>query len=143
MSAIDIACQRLSVEEGFKQFLYDDATGLPVRAPVGNASIGYGENVAAGWSRELALVVMNYRLQMLFTDLLPYAWFASCNDIRQSVLLDIGYSAGLSGLLHFPEMVAAIGRQDWTRAQAECQVKNPQLKGRYDTLGLLLLTGAE
>ena len=142
MDEIQIAVARLAgTEEGFRSQLYDDATGKLVKAPVGNATIGIGENVQSGWDRDFAIEVLNLRVTRLATWLSQFEWYTKCNAVRRSVLLDIAFNDGPTGLLHFYKMIAAILADNWAEAKDQCMVKNPQLKGRYDHLGELMDTG--
>lgn len=139
---IELAFNRLAVEEGFLGFLYDDANDLPVKAPIGNATIGFGENVQAGWTREFALKVLRLRVQERADALAPYPWYRKCNAARRSVFIDIAFNDGIAGFVKgFPKLEAAVMIDDWVTAKAECHVKNVKLKKRYDALGQILLTG--
>lgn len=57
------------------------------------------------------------------------------------MFLDIAQNGGLTGLLHFPLMLAAASRDDWEGAAAQCHVTNSELAGRYAKLAELLRTG--
>lgn len=142
MNAVDIVAARLTVEEGFKAFPYDDATGQLVKAPQGNLTQGYGCNLSAGWSKGLAICVMHYQLQDIETQLIPYSWYQNTDPIRQSVLLDIGFNAGINGLLHFPHMLAAFDIKDWQAASEQCEVADQKLNSsRYAPLRKIILAG--
>lgn len=133
MSAVDIALPRLKLEEGFRTLPYKDTQG--------HMTIGYGWNLDAGISKSAASALLTTQLTELDTALSGYPWYSPANDVRKSVFLDIAYSAGLSGLLHFPHMLSAAATGDWEVAASQCAVTNPELKGRYDRLAELLRTG--
>lgn len=133
MTAIDVVLPRLKQEEGFRATLYVDTEG--------HKTIGYGLNIDAGISQRVAAAALQAQLEELQEALAKYSWYAPIDPVRQSVLLDIAFNNGLSGLLHFPHMLAAISRQDWASAATECHVENPELAGRYQKLAQLLLTG--
>ena len=135
MTAIDSVLPRLRVEEGFRSHIYTDSEGHP--------TIGYGFNVDAGISERAAAVLLNEQLQELHEMLLRYTWYADLDPVRQGVCLDIAFNDGLHGLMGFPNMIAALGRQDWVTAQSECHVENPELQERYAMLAHILLTGAQ
>ena len=141
MSAITILKSRLTTAEGERIMPYDDATGLAVQAPKGKLSWGRGFNMMECGSSGLFDVMEDYLLTQLDTRLRVYPWYVAAGDVRGSVFLEISYSAGLHGLLHFPLMLAAAARDDWEGAAAQCRVANPELKGRYDRLAELLRTG--
>lgn len=133
MSAVDVAVPRLQVEEGFRSLPYTDTEG--------HTTIGYGFNVDAGISKITASALLRAQATELHQQLLQLPWYAALDDVRQSACLDIAFNSGLHGLLGFPSMIAALQRQDWASAQTECHVQNPELSGRYEKLGLILLTG--
>ena len=141
VSAIDVLEGRLTSAEGERILPYDDATGLPVTAPKGKLSWGRGFNLMSCGSSGLFQVMERYLLNQLSTILAGYAWYSGANEVRQSVFLEIAYNAGVSGLLHFPRMLAAAASGDWETAARECKVQEPALASRYASLGQLLLKG--
>jgi hypothetical protein len=143
MSAVSVLLGRLTFEEGERSLPYDDATGLPVKAPQGNLSWGRGFDLMQCGSSGLFQVMENYLLTALDNQLQEYPWYAGAGDVRASVFLDIAYNAGLNGLVHgFPKMLAAAASGDWVTASAQCAVENPSLdKSRYEPLRALLLSG--
>jgi len=145
VSAIDVLVARLPREEGSRMLPYDDATGKPVIAPVGNLSWGYGFNLMQCGSVGLFLAMERYLLTDLDTQLQQYPWYQQAGDVRASVFLDIAYNAGLAGLVKgFPKMIAAATAGDWIEASAQCAVENPSLNAsRYAPLRQLLLTGVQ
>lgn len=134
MTAIDSALPRLKTEEGFRSRVYRDTEG--------HQTIGYGWNIDAGITPRAAAALLQAQMEEIHETLLTYSWYANLDQARQGVCLDIAINDGLHGLLAFPSMIAALSRQDWATAQMECAVTNPELKGRYDNLGRILLTGA-
>ena len=134
MNAVDLALPRLKNEEGFRATKYTDTQG--------HTTIGYGFNVDAGISQYAATALLNAQAAERHNALLTYSWYSGLDPVRQSVCLDIAFNGGLHGLLEFPHMIAALSRQDWASAAAECKVTNPELADRYEKLAQLLLTGA-
>jgi lysozyme len=133
VSAVDIALPRIKEEEGYRGRMYTDTEG--------NASLGYGLNISAGMSEYAASALLTAQLQEIDHSLNAYSWYGSLDAIRQSVLLDIAFNAGVNGLLKFPKMLAALAAKDWGTAANECRVTNPELAGRYQRLSRILLTG--
>jgi hypothetical protein len=138
---VEICAERLENEEKFMSGLYDDATDLPVKAASGNATIGFGCNVQAGWSLWLARGVLRLQIQEVQMPLANYTWYQGLNAARRSVMLDVGFNDGVGGLLQFHQMIDAIVAQNWPEAAAQCHVKNPKLAARYEALAQILLTG--
>ena len=97
----------------------------------------------AGITPRAAAALLQAQLEELQDVLLKYRWYVTLDPIRQSVLLDLAFNNGLSGLLHFVDMISAIGRSDWSSAQSDlldsqAARENPH---RYQILAQLLLTG--
>lgn len=132
--AIELASERLATEEGFRALPYTDTQG--------HTTIGFGFNVDAGISRSAAGALLTAQLDELDGELFSYAWYQTLDPARQSVCLDIAFNAGLSGLLHYPKMIAALQAGDWAGAAAQCTTSTPGLQARYAQLAKILLTGA-
>lgn len=75
--------------------------------------------------------------------LLALDWYSHLDVMRQSACLDIAFNNGITGLLQFPRMIAALTRGDWVAAATECKVTNPELEARYAALAKIILTGAQ
>lgn len=133
MTPIDIALPRLQIEEGFRALAYRDTNGLE--------TIGYGFNVQAGISKYAAAALLKAQCEEAHATLLKLPWYAALDPVRQSVCLDIDINEGEGGLLKFPLMIAALTRNDWEGAAAQCHVSDPKLAGRYAALAHILLTG--
>lgn len=134
-TALDLAVARLKIEEGFRAKAYRDTRGL--------LTVGYGFCVEAGISQYAAEALLRAQLEERIDALLGYPWYAACDALRQSVLLDLAFNDGVAGVLKFHNMIAAIGRQDWTRAKAELLDSDAAraLPVRYALLAELLFAG--
>ena len=133
---MEVVLPRLETEEGFRANSYKDSTG--------NTTIGYGFNVDAGISRRAAAALLQAQIEELQGLLLKYRWYAGLDAVRQSVILDLAFNDGLSGLLHFVDMISAIGRGNWVTAKTELlnskgAQENPH---RYQLLAQILFTGS-
>ena len=109
----------LKDEEGFRAFLYDDATGLPIKRGSivkGNPTIGYGWNVTTSpMSESEASMVLGNRIVLAAKDaasLVPN--WVTLNETRQDVLIDMAFNLGRNGLFAFKNMLRAVneGRYD-------------------------------
>lgn len=132
-TSIEIATPRIQVDEGFRAHQYLDTEGNP--------TIGYGFNIGAGISQYCALALLDAQLEELHAELAKLSWYAALDPVRQSVALEIAFNDGFHGLLGYPHMIAALANQDWVTASTQCTTSNPKLKGRYEALGKILLTG--
>jgi lysozyme len=135
MSAVDYALPQLETDEGFRAFAYTDTTG--------HQTIGYGFNLAAGMSEPEARNLLAFMVADLDETLETHSWYAACNDTRKSALLNMAYNMGISGLLQFKDMIAAITAQNWAEAKAQCLNSSAArlLPTRYGRIADLLLTG--
>lgn len=145
MSAVELVSTRLLQEEGVRRLAYNDATGKIVTCrPEGNLSIGVGINLEAGLDAAEIQWLLQHRLTLVQTALAVYPWYSACDEVRQSVLLDLGFNDGVNGLLHYPHMLGAVARKDWFEAKAELLDSQAAraLPSRYQPLADLLFSGA-
>lgn len=145
MSEIDILLKRLPTEEGVKRFAYDDSTGKQVTCkPNGNLSIGIGHNLETGLSDDVIQYILRADLSAVANSITQYDWYRVCDPVRKSVLLDMAFNQGVSGLLHYSHMLSAILKRDWETAAAECAVSDPGLDAsRYKPLRKLMFSGGD
>lgn len=135
MSAEDMAVTRLRVEEGFRSQAYMDTTG--------HLTIGYGFNVDAGITQNAATALLMAQVCELADKLVAFPWYALLDPVRQSVLLDLAFNLGITGLLEFEHMLLAISDKNWQGAHDELLASRAatQAPVRYQALAGLLLTG--
>lgn len=142
MSAVELAYARLNLEEGRRQFAYNDATGKRVTCqPSGNLSIAVGVNLEIGLDNDEIDWISKHRLEKVANQLGAYDWYRGLDSARQSALIDIAFNQGISGLLHYPRMITALSHQDWATAATECAVSDHRLDARYAALAKIILTG--
>ena len=136
--------QLVEKHEGFRRYVYDDATGGKV-STLGHPTAGYGRNFdafpvtrdeASGWLRG-ALFVLDHRFER------RYAWYADLDDVRQAVVLDMGYNLGAAGFHGFARMRRALRERDYTLAAAEIldSQAGRQLRTRYRRLAQMMRSG--
>lgn len=146
--AVEMALQRIVKPsgEGYRQFPYDDATGIRVRAPKGHLTWLYGCNLDTEGTPELGAVIVRMKLEGFHTLLLVHGWYNDANDARKSVFLEIAFNQGLHGLLGYPHMLAAADVSNWSGAALQCTINPdspPGLIGRYKRLADILLSGVD
>src|SRR5258706_2599078 len=111
MTAVDIAVAREKPSEAFRAKKYLDTKG--------NETIGYGFNIDAGISEYAAAALLTAQTQERADALEGFWWAKGLDDARMSVVIEVAFNGGLSCLLHFPKMLAAIGAKDWKTAHDE------------------------
>jgi lysozyme len=120
---VEAMVAELSRDEGGNRLhVYDDATGhdlVPGTLLIGHPTIGIGRaldthGISLGEGQGLLANDLNAYLM----ELRPLPWFAALDPIRQRAIINMRHQLGLSGLLSFRQMIAAITRQDWAAAVA-------------------------
>lgn len=146
MDEIDICWARLGSEEGRKPWAYNDKTGKKVTClPEGNLSIGIGINLETGLDAVEMEWLTRRRLGLVAAELKSYLWYntptATAN--RKSVFLDLGFNNGVRGLLHYPDMLAAAGKENWINVANELLNSKAarDLPTRYEPLALIMRRG--
>jgi lysozyme len=147
MYAVDIVVARLTTEEGYREFPYNDKTGARVSClPDGNLTWLYGLNLETAGSPELGRVILTWWVDRLHGQLLHHRWYNLLDQPRRSVMLDIAYNEGLAGLLGFHEMIAALEKDPPSFATASAQLLDSEAARaeptRYAALAQILATGA-
>ena len=110
-------------EEKLRLDPYDDATGRKMKAPIGNATIGFGTLLPL--RPEEAEYLMQHRLDLTLAELVPdlattYSiTFGNLPDGAQIALGDAAYQMGAPRLLGFHKMLRAVHAGDWRTAAAE------------------------
>lgn len=142
-AATELTVARLLGEEGFKLLPYDDATGHPVKAPVGNLSWGIGFNLMQCGSKGLFEAMSRYLVGVIEAQLAALAWYPTLPDPVQSVCQDIAFNGGVHSLLAYPHMIAALAKGDLAAAANECTEKDPKLDAsRYAPLRAIIRAAA-
>lgn len=98
----------LEQQEGFRATPYRDSRGF--------LTIGYGTNLDAGITHDQAKALMDCQLAANEAALQAYPWFAGLDEVRRGVIENMAYNIGVSGVLEFKDMIAAIEAKDWPEA---------------------------
>jgi len=98
--------------EGFRAF--------PYTCSGGKLSIGYGWNIEdTGITREEAEFILKNRILRCKQELAPFSWYIAQPSGVKDALINMSYNLGLSRLLKFKRMIAALEREDYTNAAKE------------------------
>lgn len=113
----------LNRDEGCFRVCYDDATGLPIHAPVGNISIGIGHNLAA---KPLPNTIIFELLKLDVADAISDAKSAlgvevyeKLTENRKLAIINLAFNMGVIRLRSFVKMIAAIKADDYELAAKE------------------------
>lgn len=144
---IDVMTKQLAIDEGTRLKVYDDATGLPIGPGYtlkGHPTIGIGRALDVnGITSNEAQTLFDNDVSGVEKSLNEYEWWNALDPMRQAVITSMAFNLGLHGLLHFPKMIAALTREDWATAEAECLDSGAarQLVSRYERYAAILNTG--
>lgn len=131
----------LLVHEGKKRFVY--------RCTSNALTIGVGRNIdpnkgGIGLSDDEILYMLRNDIKRVYDELdsnLP--WFKDLDDVRQDVLQDMCFNMGISRLLNFRKMLAAVELGLYDRASDELLNSKyaEQVKGRALKLARMMKEG--
>lgn len=105
--------QQLIAHEGLRLRPYTDT--------VGKLTIGVGRNLTdKGISPDEADQLLEHDISGTINDLLQaMPWVEFLDAPRFRVLVDIGFNAGIGGLMRFHKMLAAVQKRDYETAAKE------------------------
>jgi lysozyme len=106
--------------EDFRAIPYNDASGLPISV-AGNITVGYGYNLSAGMSIDIALMLMRIKLCEAEQDLLlsPQVPYSLLSPVRKIALLDMAYNMGASGLETMTDFLTYLRAEEFAQAAAD------------------------
>ena len=105
-------------DEGRRNRLYNDADGKPYISSVGKLTIGVGHNIEdRGLSNRIISLVLEEDIAECVSDLTAsFPWFASLDEVRQHVMLNMRFQLGPARFRQFKKMLAAMERKDYPAA---------------------------
>lgn len=119
----------------------------PYRDTVGKLTIGVGRNLDdKGISEGEARLLLDNDIANTIACLsstLP--WFQNMDDVRRRVLIDMAFNMGVTGLMGFKNMLAAVMVSNWGRASSEMLSSKwaKQVGRRAQTLAHMMQTGED
>jgi lysozyme len=119
----------------------------PYHCTAGKLTIGVGRNLEdRGITAEESAYLLNNDIDREWRALktaLP--WVTGLNDVRQRVLLDMGFNLGINGLLKFKNTLATVQRGDYEKAAGMMldSLWARQVKGRAVRLAEMMKTGID
>ena len=138
LSAIGISVEALRRHEGFRAEMY--------KCPAGYWTIGYGHNLEhRAISKEVADLMLFQAVEDTVKELnrrLPF--FSSLDNVRQSVLINMGFNLGVNGLLKFRKMIDALEEKNYDLAAHEMLDSKwaTQVGSRATELAFMMKAGA-
>jgi len=108
----DLLKSQLERHEGLRLRVYKDTVGVN--------TIGYGRNLDdVGITREEADHMLAADIERVERDLNMVDEYMDLDRIRQTVIANMVFNLGFSGLMQFKRMWAAISRKDYAAAARE------------------------
>lgn len=99
---------------------YEGLSYLPYKCPTGHLTIGYGHNLEHGISLEAAELLLRQDLEIAEKQVKNvFAWWPKLTEARFYVLVDMCYNVGISRLVGFKKMLAAVEAGDYQTAAKE------------------------
>ncbi len=110
--AVTLTLEDLRRDEGLRLTPYRDTRGV--------LTIGYGINLDQGLDRVEADLLLEHRVASRIGELsLRLPVFSTLDPVRQRVVLNMAYQLGVSGLLGFRRLRAALEQGHYARAADE------------------------
>ena len=101
--------EKIASEEGFRKTLYE--------CTAGKQTIGYGFNLEAdGIPEPVARYWLQYNINHLRAVLAGFDFYDGLDEARKTVLVDMAYQMGVSGMLRFKSMIKDIKVGAWDSA---------------------------
>lgn len=131
----------IAKEEGFRERPYLCSEGYP--------TVGYGQRIGPLWAdlsmyeitipEPVAKLLLQHKVQKIADRLANESFYLQCNCARAAALISMAYQIGVSGLLKFRKMIAAIENNDWDSAAREAldsrwAVQTPERAKRHSEI---------
>lgn len=117
------ALEMLSRDESPRRTPYDDATGKPIKAPVGHVTIGIGRNLEARpLSNQVMMMILREDVDEATRDaraVLGNETWESLTENRKLGFINLAFNLGRIGLQGFRKLIAATQAGDWLKAGEE------------------------
>lgn len=116
----------------------------PYLCPTGHLTIGYGHNLENGITEEIAVNLLDSDLKAAEREVrAKYPNYYKLNDARKFVLVDMAFNMGISKLMTFKKMLAALTKGEYKKAALEMLDSKwaVQTKSRAKTLAKIMETG--
>lgn len=137
MSFKDKVIEQLILHEGVKL--------KPYKCTAGKLTIGIGRNLESrGITEHEAYMLCSNDVNDINRDLqFQWPFYTHLDDARRAVLLNMAFNLGISGLLKFKKMLAALLQLDYSKAAAEMLDSKwaKQVGSRADDLAKQMRTG--
>lgn len=139
---LDALDRQLQANEGWRPYLYDDATGKRITkgsTVIGHPTIGHGLNLdALDLPLDIGIAWFEVQRTRVINEVfnaLPWTQKLGSGPFR--AVVDVAYNAGVNGLLGFHKMLDALAKGDLVTAQREV-INSSLAPGRAQRLAALI-----
>lgn len=122
--------------EGYRKHMY--------RCTEGYNTIGYGLNLDAGISFDLAKAILEYQVfEVRIRCLQEFEWFFGLNEVRQAVVVNMVFNLGFKGFKKFKQTIYYIDHGKHVQASLEMLDSKwaRQVPSRAEELSNMMRTG--
>lgn len=128
--------ERIKAHEGFRAEMY--------RCPGGYWTIGYGHYLGRGQciiSPQVADLLLEEDIHRATFQFLSLGW--NLGQVRNDVIIEMIFWHGFRGFLKFKKMIAAVEKEDWSKAAEEMMNSNSgrNYRARMTELVMLMIEG--
>jgi len=116
----------------------------PYKCTADKLTIGFGRNLQDnGISQQEAELLLENDIQNTIKELEHFEWYNNQPDNVQFALINMCFNLGLTRLLTFKRMIAALEERDYTKASIEALDSRwaKQVKGRATDVACLMREG--
>jgi len=120
---------------------YEGLKLYPYKCPANKLTIGYGRNIEErGISIEEAEFLLQNDILRCKQEMAPYTWYYGQPPQVQDALINMCFNLGLTRLLTFKRMIAALEAKDYTKAALEALDSKwaKQVKGRATDVAIMM-----
>ena len=92
----------------------------PYKCTADKLTIGYGLNLDAGITEEIAVLILEHQVYDIIVSLRKFEWFANIDSVaRHDAIVNMAFNLGIAGICKFHKMINAISLKDYHQAAAE------------------------
>lgn len=137
--------KQLALDEGYRPYCYDDATGAKVIAPKGKLTTAIGLNLQdSPITYDEAIYLLTNRVRNFERQIdNMFSFYKSLDIVRQSVILNMTFNLGFVGFTKFGGLIGALRAGDYAKAHDEILDSDAarKLVARYQRLAIMMSTG--
>ncbi len=131
MATADNIYALIKLNEGWRPYCYDDATGaeiVPGYTVQGHPTIGWGFrlDMPEALTTQDCELILRMKVNRVLGEVGKFSWFTELEQeggyVRAMAVIDLAYQVGAEGVDRgFPRMIFAITQRDWSSAADEIE----------------------